>query len=78
MNGQIIQIGRIIILCHNHYKILIYLALPNPSNFAISQVISDYQVSDTQYPINLKEIMLDLGITMDGVYRESVSPFWSI
>ena len=48
-------------------------SMPNPSNFAITGNIG-LLGSDTQYPINLKEIMLDLGITMDGVYRESVLP----
>ena len=48
-------------------------SMPNPSNFAITGNIG-LPGSSTQYPINLKEIMVDLGITMDGVYRESVLP----
>ena len=47
--------------------------MPNPSNFAITGNIG-LPGSTTQYPINLKEIMVDLGITMDGVYRESILP----
>jgi hypothetical protein len=47
-------------------------SLPNPVDFYITGNIVN---SDgTQYPVNLKKIMLDLGITMDGVYRESVFP----
>ena len=49
------------------------LSMPNPSNFAITGNIG-LPGSTTQYPINLKEIMVNLGITMDGVYRESVLP----
>ena len=47
--------------------------MPNPANFTITGNIG-LPGSTTQYPINLKEIMVDLGITMDGVYRESVLP----
>ena len=47
-------------------------SLPNPADFYITGNIVN---SDgTQYPVNLKKIMIDLGITMDGVYRESVFP----
>jgi hypothetical protein len=48
-------------------------SMPNPSNFNITGNIGIPGIN-TQYPINLKEIMIDLGITMDGVYRESVLP----
>jgi len=48
-------------------------AIPNPSNFYITGNIG-LPGSTSGYPINLKEIMIDLGITMDGVYRESVLP----
>jgi hypothetical protein len=47
--------------------------IPNPSNFMITGNIG-IPGAQNQYPINLKEIMVDLGITMDGVYREAVLP----
>jgi len=58
-------------------------AMPNPSNFYITGNIGNEELAlaaasegrvFTQHPINLKEIMIDLGITMDGVYRETVLP----
>ena len=57
--------------------------MPNPSNHYITGNIGNEQLAllaaqegrvFTQHPINLKEIMIDLGITMDGVYRETVLP----
>ena len=42
---------------------------PNPSHFYITGNIG---VDDTNYPINIKHILLDMGITMDGIYREKV------
>ena len=47
--------------------------MPNPSNFYITGNIG-LTGSTSGYPINLKEILIDLGITMDGVYRETVLP----
>ena len=47
--------------------------MPNPANFPISGNIGILGEVNP-YPINLKEIMIDLGITMDGVYRESIFP----
>ena len=45
--------------------------IPNPANFYITGNIG--QVGDQNpYPINLKDILIDLGITMDGIYRETV------
>ena len=45
--------------------------IPNPANFYITGNIG--QVGQPNpYPINLKDILIDLGITMDGVYRETV------
>ena len=45
--------------------------IPNPANFYITGNIG--QITDQNpYPINIKDIMIDLGITMDGVYRETV------
>ena len=45
--------------------------IPNPGNFYITGNIG--QVGQPNpYPINLKDILIDLGITMDGVYRETV------
>ena len=45
--------------------------IPNPANFYITGNIG--QKGDANpYPINLKDILIDLGITMDGVYRETV------
>ena len=45
--------------------------IPNPANFYITGNIG--QVGEQNpYPINLKDILIDLGITMDGVYRETV------
>jgi hypothetical protein len=46
--------------------------LPNPSNYFMTGNILNNDGSD--YPVNVKEIMLNLGITMDGVYREKVFP----
>ena len=46
-------------------------AIPNPSNFYITGNIGLPGEQDP-YPVNLKNILVDLGITMDGVYRESV------
>jgi len=46
--------------------------IPNPSNFYITGNIGT-TADQNPYPINIKEIMIDLGITMDGVYREAVS-----
>ena len=45
----------------------------NPANFPISGNVGIIGEANP-YPINLKEIMIDLGITMDGVYRESIFP----
>ncbi len=59
------------------------LSMPNPANHYITGNIGNEALAIqaaqegrvfTQHPINLKEIMLDLGITMDGVYRETVLP----
>jgi hypothetical protein len=47
--------------------------MPNPSNFFVTGNIGIPGVTNN-HPINLKEIMLDMGITMDGVYRETVFP----
>ena len=47
--------------------------MPNPSNFYITGNIGQSGAT-SGYPINLKEILIDLGITMDGVYRETVLP----
>ena len=46
-------------------------AIPNPANFYITGNIGLPGEQDP-YPVNLKNILIDLGITMDGVYRESV------
>jgi len=48
-------------------------AMPNPANHYITGNIGVIGSSNV-YPINLKEIMIDMGITMDGVYREKVLP----
>ncbi len=48
-------------------------AMPNPSQFHITGNIG-LENEPNQYPINLKNILIDLGITMDGVYREKVLP----
>ena len=50
-----------------------FSTIPNPANFLITGNIG-LPGSQNPYPINLKEIMIDLGITMDGVYREAVLP----
>tara|TARA_B100000902_G_scaffold129462_1_gene128601 strand:- start:1266 stop:2963 length:1698 start_codon:yes stop_codon:yes gene_type:complete len=59
------------------------LNMPNPANHYITGNIGNEALAIqaanegrvfTQHPINLKEIMIDLGITMDGVYRETVLP----
>lgn len=59
------------------------LSMPNPANHYITGNIGNEALAIqaaqegrvfAQHPINLKEIMLDLGITMDGVYRETVLP----
>jgi len=50
-----------------------YGGLHNPSNFLITGNIGIVGEQNA-YPINLKEIMVDFGITMDGVYREAVLP----
>jgi hypothetical protein len=50
-----------------------FSAIPNPGNFLITGNIG-LPGAQNPYPINLKEIMIDLGITMDGVYREAVLP----
>ena len=45
--------------------------LPNPSSIYITGNIGS--ITDVNpYPVNLKNILLDLGITMDGVYREKI------
>ena len=49
------------------------LAMPNPANHYITGNIGIAGATNV-YPINLKEIMVDMGITMDGVYREKVLP----
>ena len=49
------------------------ISMPNPANHYITGNIGVLG-ADNAYPINLKEIMIDLGITMDGVYREKVLP----
>ena len=58
-------------------------SMPNPSNCYITGNIGTEAAAAlavqegrvfTQHPINLKDIMIDLGITMDGVYRETVLP----
>ena len=46
-------------------------AIPNPSNFYITGNIG-FPGEQEPYPVNIKNILIDLGITMDGVYRESV------
>ena len=46
-------------------------AIPNPANFYITGNIGLPGEQDP-YPVNLKNILIDLGITMDGVYREAV------
>jgi hypothetical protein len=48
-------------------------SISNPANHYITGNIG-ITGSTNNYPINLKEIMVDLGITMDGVYREKVLP----
>ena len=50
-----------------------FSTIPNPANFLITGNIG-LPGAQNPYPINLKEIMIDLGITMDGVYREAVLP----
>ena len=59
------------------------LSMPNPANHYITGNIGNEALAIqaaqegrvfAQHPINLKEIMIDLGITMDGVYRETVLP----
>ena len=47
-------------------------SFPNPADFFITGNIVNSD--NTEYPVNLKNIMIDLGITMDGVYREKVFP----
>jgi hypothetical protein len=47
--------------------------VPNPGNFLITGNIG-IPGELNPYPINLKEIMVTLGITMDGIYREAVLP----
>ena len=58
-------------------------SIPNPSNYYITGNIGNEELAAaaaaegrvfSQHPINLKDIMTDLGITMDGVYRETVLP----
>ena len=39
---------------------------------SILQAILAKLQDQNPYPINIKDIMIDLGITMDGVYRETV------
>jgi hypothetical protein len=47
------------------------VSIPNPSNIYITGNIGT--VNDINpYPVNLKNILIDLGITMDGVYREKI------
>jgi len=46
------------------------LPYPNPSNFYITGNIGID--NDNAYPINIKHILLELGITMDGIYREKI------
>ena len=57
--------------------------IPNPSNYYITGNIGNEELAAiaaaegrvfSQHPVNLKDIMIDLGITMDGVYRETVLP----
>ena len=43
---------------------------PNPSHFYITGNIGVDE--NNAYPINIKHILLDLGITMDGIYREKI------
>ena len=46
--------------------------MPNPTEALVTGNIVNNDGSE--YPVNLKEIMIDLGITMDGVYREKTFP----
>ena len=46
--------------------------MPNPTAALVTGNIVNNDGSE--YPVNLKEIMIDLGITMDGVYREKTFP----
>lgn len=45
--------------------------IPNPSNVYITGNIG-IKNELNPYPVNLKEILVDLGISMDGVYREKI------
>ena len=45
--------------------------IPNPSNVYITGNIG-IKNEINPYPVNLKEILVDLGISMDGVYREKI------
>ena len=44
--------------------------IPNPANHYFTGNIG-LPGEQNPYPINLKHILVDLGITMDGVYRET-------
>lgn len=48
-------------------------SIPNPANFFITGNIGVSGEQDP-YPVNLKNILIDMGITMDGIYREVVLP----
>ena len=45
--------------------------IPNPSNVYTTGNIG-LTTDINPYPVNLKNILIDLGITMDGVYREKI------
>ena len=58
----------------NLLRYLIFqLLFQNPANFFVTGNIGVPGEQDP-YPVNLKNILIDMGLTMDGIYREYVLP----
>ena len=74
MNGIIIQIGLIKILPQKNINLAFIRCISSSlNNYSIGRRNNLYLTGSLgDYSVNVKDIMVDLGILMDGVYRETI------